>query len=128
MTWLLVGAGAAVGAPARYLVNRATHDVFVSRRQLGFPIGTLAANLAGSALLGWVLAAAQTGSLSRSAVALLGTGFCGAFTTYSTFAWETDSLVDEGARGLATLYVVASVIGCVSLAALTWWATTTVFP
>jgi fluoride exporter len=127
MTWLLVAVGAAVGAPGRYLVNRGMHDVFVSRRQLGFPFGTLSANLVGSAVLGSVLAAAQTGALSRSAVALLGTGFCGAFTTFSTFAWETDSLVDEQARGLATLYVVTSVVGCIALAALTWWATSTVF-
>jgi CrcB protein len=125
MTWLLIAAGAAAGAPARYLVNRGMHDLFVSRRPLGFPWGTLAANVAGSALLGWVLAAGQEGSLSRTGVALLGTGFCGAFTTFSTFSWETDSLVDEGAPLLATIYVTASVIGCVAVAALSWWATVT---
>jgi fluoride exporter len=101
------------------------HDLVVSRRPLGFPWGTLVVNVAGSALLGWVLAAGQQGSLSRTGVALFGTGFCGAFTTFSTFAWETDSLVDEGARLLAPIYVTTSVVGCVSVAALTWWATVT---
>jgi CrcB protein len=125
MTWLLVAVGASVGAPARYLVNRGLHDLLVSRRALGFPWGTLVVNLVGSALLGWVLAAAQEGSLSRTGVALLGTGFCGAFTTFSTFSWETDSLVDEGANWLAATYVVVSVVGCVSAAALTWWVTVT---
>jgi fluoride exporter len=126
MTWLLVAVGAAVGAPARYLVNRLVHDFVVSTRPLGFPWGTLAVNLLGSALLGWVLGAEQLGTLGPLWVALLGGGFAGGFTTFSTFAWESDSLVDEGAGALAVAYVTASVVGCLVVASLTWWAATSV--
>jgi len=126
MTWLAVALGAAVGAPLRYLVNRVVHDHVVSTRPLGFPWATLTVNLLGSALLGWVMAAAGHGVLGAVWVALLGAGFAGGFTTFSTFSWETDSLVDEGARGLAVTNVVASVVGCVVVAGLTWWVTANV--
>ncbi len=126
MTWLLVAVGAAVGAPARYLVNRLVHDFVASARPLGFPWGTLAVNLMGSALLGWVLGAAQLDAMGPLWVALLGAGFAGGFTTFSTFAWESDSLVDEGAGAFAVFYVMASVGGCVVVAGLTWWAATSV--
>ncbi|MBP2475957.1 CrcB protein [Crossiella equi] len=96
MTALLVALGAAVGAPLRYLVTR-----WAQRRFPDLPWGTLAVNTAGSLLLG-VLAGA---AVATPALALLGTGFCGALTTYSTFANETVQLP----RPRAARYAVASV-------------------
>ncbi len=96
MTLLLVVAGAMLGAPARYLVDRAVQ----ARHGTGFPWGTFAVNVSGSFLLGLVVML-----VPESLIALFGTGFCGAFTTYSTFAYETHQL----SRGKATLNVVASV-------------------
>ena len=101
MTVLLVALGAAVGAPLRYLTDR-----FVkSRLSSPFPWGTLLVNVVGSFLLG-VLAALPA---DPRVAALLGTGFCGALTTYSTFSSETLLLARSGARGKALAYVVASV-------------------
>ncbi|GAA1915348.1 CrcB family protein [Nocardioides lentus] len=74
MTPLLVALGAAVGAPARFLLGR--------RLDGRLPWGILVANVLGSALLGVLTAL----SLSGAWLALLGTGFCGAFTTYSSLA------------------------------------------
>ena len=100
MTPLLVALGAAIGAPLRYLVDRLVQ----SRHDSLFPWGTFAVNVAGSFVLGLV---ALVGS--RASIALLGTGFCGALTTYSTFGYETVRLLQERARLLATLNVVASI-------------------
>lgn len=93
MTALLVLAGAAVGAPCRYLVDRAVQ----ARVDALLPWGTLAVNVAGSLLLGLLLAAHLHGPATAATVALAGVGFAGAFTTYSTFAYETVRLAEEGA-------------------------------
>jgi fluoride exporter len=88
VTPLLVALGAAVGAPLRYLVaSRLDRD--------RFPVGTLAVNVLGSFLLGLFVAAGVNGH----GLALLGTGFCGGFTTYSAFAVQTHRL--GGLRGAA---------------------------
>ena len=92
MTPLLVAAGAAVGAPLRLLAGHWLDH--------GFPWGTLLANVAGSFLLGLFTAM----SLSDGALALLGTGFCGGFTTYSAFAVRTH---ERGPAG-GTAYVLAT--------------------
>ncbi len=101
MTVLLVALGAALGAPLRYLVDR-----FVQTRHDSlFPWGTFAVNVAGSFVLG---VAAET--LPGAWLALVGTGFCGALTTYSTFGYETVRLVQERARLYALLNVLGSVV------------------
>ncbi|MEO3804623.1 fluoride efflux transporter CrcB [Nonomuraea sp. B1E8] len=102
MTVLLIVLGAAVGAPLRYLVDRAVQ----ARHDTAFPWGTLTVNVAGSALLGF-LAGLPAGD---GVMALAGTGFCGALTTYSTFGYETVRLVEEGARFHAVANAVASVL------------------
>lgn len=100
MTVLLIAVGAAVGAPLRYLVDRFVQ----TRHDSPFPWGTLAVNVAGSALLGFLM-----GLPASSAVtALLGTGLCGALTTYSTFSYETVRLAQTGARFYALANVTAS--------------------
>jgi fluoride exporter len=101
MTVLLVVLGAAVGAPLRYLVDRAVQ----ARHDSVFPWGTFAVNVAGSLVLG-VLAG---GTAPDDVVTLLGPGFCGALTTYSTFGYETVRLVEQRARRYAVLNAVASV-------------------
>ncbi|MGP3932871.1 fluoride efflux transporter CrcB [Nonomuraea sp. KM88] len=102
MTVLLIVLGAAVGAPLRYLADRAVQ----ARHDTVFPWGTLTVNVAGSALLGF-LAVLPAGD---GVTALAGTGFCGALTTYSTFGYETVRLVEEGARFHAVANAVASVL------------------
>jgi fluoride exporter len=99
---LLVILGAAVGAPARYLADRLVQ----SRHDSVFPWGTLSVNLAGSLLLGFLAGLRADGAL----MAALGTGFCGALTTYSTFGYETLRLTQERARFLAVANVLASIV------------------
>jgi fluoride exporter len=100
VTGLLVVLGAAAGAPLRLLaghhLDRRTHW------------GTLVVNLLGSALLGWLVGNGVDGR----PMALLGTGFCGAFTTYSAVAVQ--SVNRGGVRGLA--YAVGTVLGCLAVA------------
>ncbi|MBG0832243.1 fluoride efflux transporter CrcB [Planomonospora sp. ID67723] len=103
MSALLVALGAALGAPLRYLADRAVQ----ARHDGTFPWGTFAVNTAGSALFGLLLALPADGWVT----ALAGTGFCGALTTYSTFAYETVRLAETGERPRALLNVVASVVG-----------------
>ncbi|MFC5833346.1 fluoride efflux transporter CrcB [Nonomuraea insulae] len=102
MTVLLIVLGAAVGAPLRYLADRAVQ----ARHDTVFPWGTLTVNVFGSALLGF-LAALPAGD---GVMALAGTGFCGALTTYSTFGYETVRLMEEGARFHAVANAVAGVV------------------
>jgi fluoride exporter len=116
VTLLFVVVGAAVGAPARYLADRAVQ----SRHDSVFPWGTLLVNVVGSFVLGLVAAAAAAGSVGSGVVAGVGTGFCGALTTYSTFSYETLRLAEERAHAEAALNVVVSIAAGVVAAALGW--------
>jgi CrcB protein len=107
VTVLLVAIGAAVGAPLRYYTDRTIQN----RHDSVFPWGTLTVNVAGSLLLGFLLGGAAAGGVSPAVVTALGTGFCGALTTYSTFGYETVRLAEGG----SVLYGFANVL--VSLAA-----------
>jgi len=112
VTWLLVALGAAFGAPARYLTDRAVQRLVPSER----PWGTTTVNVVGSFVLGVVVAAGTSGWS-----ALVGTGFCGALTTYSTFGYETVRLAaSDDVRGAAWNVGVSTVLG-VAAAALGWW-------
>jgi CrcB protein len=101
VTPLLVAAGAFVGAPLRFLVAGR-----LDRER--FPGGTLLVNLVGSFLLGLLSGAAVRGD----ALALLGTGFCGGFTTYSAFAVQTHRLPPTRAAAYAALTVSGSLAAC----------------
>ncbi|MFI6447324.1 fluoride efflux transporter CrcB [Kitasatospora sp. NPDC050543] len=107
MNWLLVVAGALVGAPLRYLTDRAVQ----SRHDSVFPWGTFTVNLVGCLVLGLVTGAVTAGAASSRVQLLLGTGLCGALTTYSTFSYETLRLAEGGARLYAAANVVGSVVG-----------------
>lgn len=104
---LSVAIGSAAGGVARYLLSGAVHG----RLGTAFPLGTFVINVLGCLALGFIMQVAlDTGELSPSARALLTTGFCGGFTTFSTFSWETMGLIEEGAIGRAALNVGASVV------------------
>jgi fluoride exporter len=112
VTVLLVLLGGMVGAPARYLVDRAVQ----TRRDSVFPWGTLTVNVAGSAVLGFLLGAHQHLGLGSPVVALLGTGLCGGLTTFSTFGYETLRLLEDGAIGEAGLNALGSLLVTVLVA------------
>lgn len=106
---LLVGAGGFAGSVARYLT------VVSLEKKLNsvFPYGTLTVNIAGSFVLGVVLAwvAGRSGGNSESWRLLIGTGFCGGFTTFSAFAAENVSLFDHRFASTALFYMLLSVVG-----------------
>jgi CrcB protein len=116
LTLALVMLGAAVGAPSRWLLDRAVQ----SRHDSVFPWGTFTINVTGSLLLGLVLGATAVGPGSAALVALAGTGFCGGFTTFSTFGFETVRLLEEGSYLEATLNVVASLVAGLAAAYAGW--------
>jgi CrcB protein len=101
---LLVMLGAAVGAPSRWLLDQA-----IQRRHSSvYPWGTWTINILGSLILGVILGAAATGAESTRLVALAGTGFCGGFTTFSTFGYETVILAEEESRWAGAVNVAVS--------------------
>ncbi|MFD9194697.1 fluoride efflux transporter CrcB [Streptomyces phaeochromogenes] len=106
MNWVLVIVGGMVGAPLRYLTDRAVQ----SRHDTVFPWGTFAVNVVGCLILGMLTGAAVAGAASSHLQLLLGTGLCGALTTYSTFSFETLRLAEDGARLYAAANVIASVV------------------
>jgi CrcB protein len=106
VNWLLVLIGGAVGAPLRYLTDRAMQ----ARHDTVFPWGTFAVNVVGSLILGALTGAALSGVAGPGVQLLLGTGFCGALTTYSTFSYETLRLAETGARFYAAANVIASIV------------------
>jgi CrcB protein len=109
---LAVLAGGMAGAPARYLVDRAIQ----ARRDTVFPWGTLAVNLTGSLVFGFLLGAQRHLGLAPAVFALLGTGLCGGLTTFSTFSYETLRLLEDGAIGEAGLNIIGSLAATVLLA------------
>jgi len=119
--YLLVMAGAAVGAPARYMTDR----IVQTRWDTKFPFGTLTVNVVGSLILGVIMAATLAGSPTNLDI-LLGTGFCGALTTYSTFSYETVRLLQERATSTAVTNAVITVIVGIAAAAAGFALTTSI--
>ena len=106
MTGLAVALGAAVGAPLRYLIDRAVQ----ARHDSVFPWGTFAANVTGCFVLGVLIGGTVSGAVTSIVQALVGTGLCGALTTYSTFSYETIRLFEQRATFYALLNVIASIV------------------
>lgn len=118
---LLVAFGGAVGAPVRFLT-----DAWVqARHRTAFPWGTFTVNVIGSFLLGLVAGGVAVGAWATGWQTWLGTGLCGALTTFSTFSVEVVRLGEAGRKELAGLYVVASVVAGLAACAAGWgisWA------
>jgi CrcB protein len=102
---LAVAIGGFVGAPSRYVLDRAISG----RVESDLSWGTFVINITGSFLLGLLTGLAAAGHLPAVAKALLGTGFCGAYTTFSTFSFETVRMLEEGRIIEAVGNVVVSV-------------------
>jgi CrcB protein len=106
-TFWAVALGAGVGGVSRYLLASAIQQ----RAGTSFPWGTFVVNVSGSLLLGFLIRyALATPSLSVEMRALLTTGFCGGYTTFSTYSYETATLLEDGQYSRAGLYAVASVL------------------
>lgn len=106
--WILpsVALGGFVGAPTRYLVDRFVAD----RVESDFPLGTFLVNITGSFLLGLLTGLGIAHHVPSPVEALVGTGFCGAYTTFSTWSYETVRLVSEGELLQAGVNAVVSLV------------------
>ena len=113
---MTVGFGGAAGSIVRYLLSG---GILAGQTLLGFPAGTFTVNAAGSLLIGILLEA----SVSETLGWLLIVGFCGGFTTFSTFSADTVRLLRAGCYNAAAVYVALSV--CIVFAALGMWIGTT---
>ena len=103
--------GGAVGTALRYLLTLAIQE----RAGGGFPIATLLINISGSILLGFLMRYGLEGSAASPELRLLlTTGFCGGFTTFSTFSYETARLLEGGEWHRGTAYVAATVVVCLA--------------
>jgi fluoride exporter len=114
-----VAVASGVGAQARYAL-----DLMVQRRLGGsvLPWGTMTVNVVGSAALGALVAVAQTGRLDETVEIVLAVGLCGAFTTFSTWTYETVRLLEEGAVWEATVNVGLSLVLGMAAALLAYGA------
>ena len=115
---MAVGFGGAAGIIVRYLLSG---GILAGQTLLGFPAGTFTVNAAGSLLIGILLEATSSETLGW----LLIVGFCGGFTTFSTFSADTVRLLRAGCYNAAAIYVALSVAVCIVFAALGMWIGTT---
>lgn len=116
MTLALVVLGGAIGAPLRYLT-----DLLVqSRHDSVYPWGTFTVNVFGSALLGVIAGGVATAGTPPWVLALVGTGFCGALTTFSTFGFETVRLIEDGSIAEASLNAGLSLVIGLAAASAGW--------
>lgn len=113
ITLLAVSAASAIGAPARYLLDRA----IATRRTSALPLGTMTINVTGALLLGLLTGLALHHGMPKQMLAMLGTGFCGAYTTFSTFSYETMRLVEDGSIAEASANVAVSLAAGMAAAA-----------
>ncbi len=103
---LAISIGAILGANARYWIGLWAKELFAT----SFPLGTFIVNVLGSLLLGFLVALSlKRGDLSQTTLLLLGTGFMGSFTTFSTFSVETVLLITSGNWQLALFNVAGSI-------------------
>lgn len=115
LTCLLLAAGGAAGTLARFWTGKFVAEVQQARwPELEFPFGTFIINVSGSLVLGFLAAVfvypPEPEPARRHWYLLLGAGFCGGFTTFSTFSLETYELLRDGKRVLAVVYALGSVI------------------
>jgi CrcB protein len=112
--WIAFVVAGSIGAVTRYVIDA----VVQQRSRRDHPWGTFIINVSGAFVLGFITGLALYRGLSSTQRTILGTGFCGAFTTFSTFTFETVRLVEEGDTTVAVLNVVGSVTVAIAAAAL----------
>lgn len=106
---LIVGIGGFFGSILRYLIS-----LIPINEKYSFPIKTLFTNIAGAFVIGFIVAMAlKKPDFDPKTTLLIKTGFCGGFTTFSTFALESSDLIGKGQWGIALSYMILSVILCV---------------
>ncbi len=103
---ILVFLGGGAGSVLRYVIGK-----YLNSAETGIPYGTFAANILGSLFIGIILGlAARHNAISQNQIALLATGFCGGFTTFSTFAYENHVFLKSGDFTSFAVYTIASFI------------------
>jgi CrcB protein len=112
--WVVIAIAGAIGAPLRYVIDGAVSN----RAQTTFPFGTLAVNVSGSFILGLITGLVLYHAFPADGRLIVGVGLIGAYTTFSTFSFETASLIERHEMRLAALNIGGSVvIGAVAAAA-----------
>jgi CrcB protein len=106
VTGLAVAAAAALGAVARFLVDRTVQR----RYDRSFPLGTLVVNVSGAFLLGLLTGVVGRHLAPSLALTVLGTGLIGSYTTFSTYAWESVLLLEGGARAEGVINLAGSLV------------------
>lgn len=113
----LVFVGGGIGSILRYLMSN-----FLNNSQTGIPYGTFAANILGSLLIGIILGfALKSETFSTNTVLFLATGFCGGFTTFSTFAYENHIFLKTGDFMSFALYTIGSFVIGFAMVFLGMW-------
>nr|WP_321237063.1 fluoride efflux transporter CrcB [uncultured Psychroserpens sp.] len=103
---LLVFVGGGFGSVLRFIIGK-----FLNNTENGIPYGTFVANILGSLLIGIILGiAAKNNTLTSNQTLFLATGFCGGFTTFSTFAYENHVMLKSGDFTSFAIYTIASFI------------------
>jgi len=106
LVWVFVGGG--LGSLCRYGISR-----IMVNYNLDFPLATFIANVVSCIILGYLIGLTLKDGLSENAKLLLMTGFCGGFSTFSTFSVESFQLLQNGNTNTALLYIVVSIVVCV---------------
>ena len=115
---VLVFIGGGLGSTLRYGLSK-----FLNNAETGIPYGTFAANILGSLLIGIILGLAlKNQTLSQNTVLFLATGFCGGFTTFSTFAYENHLFLKSGDFMSFALYTIASFVVAFAMVFIGMWA------
>ena len=102
---LIVGAGGAIGAIGRYLIG-----LLPMNPENGFPVKTFLINVIGCFIIGIIAALADKNAVNPNLVLLIKVGICGGFTTFSSFALETEGLIAKVSTGVALMYVILSLV------------------
>lgn len=110
----VVAVGTGLGAITRYL----THHFVTTRLERDFPWATLLVNVVGSFILGFVVAAAARHAVSETVRLIIGVGFCGGLTTFSTYSYESLDLLRRSKHGRAGMYTIVTLAAGLAAAAL----------
>ena len=102
---MIVGAGGAIGAIGRYLMG-----LLPMNPENGFPVKTFLINVIGCFIIGIIAALADKNAVNPNLVLLIKVGICGGFTTFSSFALETEGLIAKVSTGVALMYVILSLV------------------